>query len=211
MTQILLLAVPLALVPMGQTHALLVGYLDLSVGAMVTLGVVIASFLIGPEASPARDRSWGWRRSCCCGVVARTRQRRAWCVGLKIPSIIATLATLSILNGISLTLRPTPGGIINSRLHVSAHDDAIGPIPIAFIVVVVGGGAARTVAARERVGPAAARGRARRTVGEAQRRADDWVRVRALVLSALFAAVASFFLMARSAIGQRADRRQLTR
>ena len=35
----------------GQTHALLVGYLDLSVGGMIGLGVVIASFLIGDEAS----------------------------------------------------------------------------------------------------------------------------------------------------------------
>ena len=36
---------------MAQTHALLVGYLDLSVGGMIGLGVVIASFLIGAEAS----------------------------------------------------------------------------------------------------------------------------------------------------------------
>ncbi|MGZ8620188.1 MAG: hypothetical protein ACXWYE_09820, partial [Actinomycetota bacterium] len=40
-TTILLLAVPLAIVAMGQTHALLVGSIDLSVGAMVTLGVVV--------------------------------------------------------------------------------------------------------------------------------------------------------------------------
>ena len=50
-TTILLLAAPLALVAIGQTHALLVGYLDLSVGAMVTLGVVIASFVIGPDST----------------------------------------------------------------------------------------------------------------------------------------------------------------
>ncbi len=50
-TSILLLALPLAVVAMGQTHALLVGYLDLSVGAMVTFGVVIASFLIGPDST----------------------------------------------------------------------------------------------------------------------------------------------------------------
>ena len=52
-TTILFLAIPLALVAMAQTHALLVGYLDLSVGAMVTLGVVIASFVIGPDAGTA--------------------------------------------------------------------------------------------------------------------------------------------------------------
>ena len=50
-TSVLFLAVPLAIVAMGQTHALLVGALDLSVGAMVTFGVVIASFLIGTDST----------------------------------------------------------------------------------------------------------------------------------------------------------------
>ena len=35
-TPILLLAMPLAVAAMAQTHALLVGYLDLSVGAMIS-------------------------------------------------------------------------------------------------------------------------------------------------------------------------------
>jgi hypothetical protein len=48
--QILLLALPLTVAALAQTHALLVGYLDLSVGAMISLGVVIASFLIGVDA-----------------------------------------------------------------------------------------------------------------------------------------------------------------
>jgi len=48
-TNILILAVPLALAAMAQTHAILVGYLDLSVGAMISLGVVIGSFLIGAD------------------------------------------------------------------------------------------------------------------------------------------------------------------
>jgi ribose transport system ATP-binding protein len=46
-SQILILALPLIVAAMAQTHALLVGYLDLSVGGMIGLGVVAASFLIG--------------------------------------------------------------------------------------------------------------------------------------------------------------------
>ncbi len=49
--QILILALPLIVAAMAQNHALLVGYLDLSVGGMIGLGVVMASFLIGAEAS----------------------------------------------------------------------------------------------------------------------------------------------------------------
>ncbi len=58
--QILILALPLIVAAMAQTHAILVGYLDLSVGGMIGLGVVIASFLIGderfPPPDPVRDR-----------------------------------------------------------------------------------------------------------------------------------------------------------
>jgi ribose/xylose/arabinose/galactoside ABC-type transport system permease subunit len=50
-SQILILALPLIVAAIAQTHALLVGYLDLSVGGMIGLGVVIASFVIGAESS----------------------------------------------------------------------------------------------------------------------------------------------------------------
>src|SRR6185437_10306142 len=43
-SQILILALPLIVATIGQTQALLVGYLDLSVGGMIGLGVVIASY-----------------------------------------------------------------------------------------------------------------------------------------------------------------------
>ena len=42
---------PLALAAIAQTHAILVGYLDLSVGSMISFGVVVGSFLIGANAS----------------------------------------------------------------------------------------------------------------------------------------------------------------
>ncbi len=50
-SQILILALPLIVASIAQTHALLVGYLDLSVGGMIGLGVVVASFVIGADAS----------------------------------------------------------------------------------------------------------------------------------------------------------------
>ena len=52
--QILILAMPLIVATFAQTHALLVGYIDLSVGAMISLGVVIASFWIGAESTPGQ-------------------------------------------------------------------------------------------------------------------------------------------------------------
>ncbi len=195
---ILLLAVPLAIVAMGQTHALLVGALDLSVGAMVTLGVVIASFLIGPDASPTQILL-GIGAIMLCGL-ALGLVNAGLVRGFKIPSIIATLATLSILNGISLTLRPTPGGIIG-RTFTSKLTASVGPIPVAFIVVLVG------AAALDFWLYASGSGLQLRSVGFDERSAKrsgvrtTWVRVRALVLCSLFAALASFFVMARSGVG----------
>jgi 5-methylthioadenosine/S-adenosylhomocysteine deaminase len=197
-SQILLLALPLIVVTLGQTHALLVGYLDLSVAGMISLGVVIASYRIGPDATTAGILG-GMGIILLCGV-ALGLVNAALVRGLKIPSIIATLATLSILDGISLTLRPTAQGTINPEV-VDLLQTSVGPVPVAFIVLVVGAGLLDLWL------HASGSGLRVRAVGfddRAAKRAGAptiWVRVRALLLCALLAAVASFFVMARSPIG----------
>ena len=196
--QILILALPLIVATMAQTHALLVGYLDLSVGAMISLGVVIASFQIGAGAGRAQILV-GVAVILLCGV-ALGLVNAGLIRGFKIPSIIATLATLSILDGISLTMRPTAQGIINGDL-VSVLTTSIGPIPVAFIVIVAAAGLADLWL------HASGSGLEVRAVGFDDRSAKrggvstNWLRVRALLLSAVLAAVASFFVMARSPIG----------
>jgi 5-methylthioadenosine/S-adenosylhomocysteine deaminase len=196
--QILILALPLIVAAMAQTHALLVGYLDLSVGGMIGLGVVIASFLIGAEASIPQILM-GTAVILLCGA-ALGLVNALLIRGLKIPSIIATLATLSILDGISLTMRPTAQGVISEDL-ASTLTASVGPIPIAFIVIVAAAGLADLWL------HASGSGLELRAVGFDERSAKrggvrtNWVRVRALLLSALLAAVASFFVMARSPIG----------
>ena len=197
-TSVLFLAVPLAIVAMGQTHALLVGALDLSVGAMVTFGVVIASFLIGTDSTNVQILM-GSAVILLAGV-GLGLVNGGLILGFKIPSIIATLATLSILNGISLTLRETSGGRIDRRFTgwLSAE---WGPIPIAFIGVVLG------ALAVDYWLHASGSGLQLRSAGFDERSAKrngvrtTWVRARAILLAALLAAVASFFVMARSSIG----------
>ena len=197
-TNILILAAPLAVVAMAQTHALLVGYLDLSVGAMVTFGVIIASFLIGAETTTTQILLGS--AVVILGGVGLGLVNAGLVVGLKIPSIIATLATLSILNGVSLTLRETPSGIIN-RDFTAWLRTGLGPIPLIFIFVVV------AAAALDYWLHATGSGLQLRSTGfddVAAKRTGvrtKWVRVRALVLSAVFAAVAAFFVMPRSGIG----------
>ena len=195
-SQILILALPLIVAAMAQTHALLVGYLDLSVGGMIGLG--------GRRFVPDRRRGRpqiliGVGVILLCGV-ALGLVNAGLIRGLKIPSIIATLATLSILDGISLTMRPTAQGVISPDL-VSVLTTSIGPIPVAFIVVVVGAGLADLWL------HASGSGLELRAVGFDERSAKrggvstSWLRVQALLLAAVLAAVASFFVMARSPIG----------
>jgi cytosine/adenosine deaminase-related metal-dependent hydrolase/ribose/xylose/arabinose/galactoside ABC-type transport system permease subunit len=198
LTTVLLLAMPLALAAMAQTHAILVGYLDLSVGAMISFGVVVGSFMIGADASTSETLT-GVAVILACGL-GLGLVNAALIRGFKIPSLIATLGTLSVLDGISLTMRPTAQGVISEDL-VSFLRTSVGPIPIAFIVIVIGAGLldlwlhgsgsgleVRAVGFDDR---AAKRGGIRTNV----------IRVRALVLSGVIGAMAALFVMARSPIG----------
>jgi 5-methylthioadenosine/S-adenosylhomocysteine deaminase len=197
-SQILILATPLMVATIAQTHALLVGYIDLSVGAMISLGVVVASFMIGADTSPTGILI-GSGAILLIGVAVGL-VNAGLVRGVKIPSIIATLATLSILDGISLTMRPTAQGIISADL-VSVLKTSIGPIPVAFILVVLG------AALLDVWLHASGSGLQLRAVGFDERSAKrggirtNWLRVRALLLSSVLAAVAAFFVMARSPIG----------
>ena len=195
---ILILALPLMVAAMAQTHALLVGYLDLSVGAMISFGVVAASFLIPAEAGTGQILL-GSLAVLGCGL-ALGLVNAGLVRGVKIPSIIATLATLSILDGVSLTLRPTAQGIISGDL-VAFLTAKVGAIPIAFFVILVG------AAVLDFWLHASGSGLEVRAVGFDERAAKrggirtNWVRVRALVLCSTFAAIAAFFVMARSPLG----------
>ncbi len=109
---LLLATMPLALVSIGQTSALLVGGFDVSVGALLTICVVVASYTMTPETS-----TWGLIPGALAlvGVGLRRRSLQRTLVRvLRLPSIIATLATFSILQGISLWMRDHPAGSITA-------------------------------------------------------------------------------------------------
>ena len=133
LNNLLLTTMPLALVAIGQTNALLVGGFDVSVAALMTLCVVTASFTM------AEGNAWFLLLpgalalvgvGLATGVLNATLIR---VVGL--PSIIATLGTLSVLQGVSLLLRGHPEGAISGEF-ANAMTKSVGFMPIAFIGVV---------------------------------------------------------------------------
>jgi cytosine/adenosine deaminase-related metal-dependent hydrolase/ribose/xylose/arabinose/galactoside ABC-type transport system permease subunit len=194
-SQILILSMGLIVATMAVTHALLVGYLDLSVGGMISIGVVTASFWIGSDTSVGRmvlAAGFILLVGVVLGLVNAALIR-----GLKMPSIIATLATMSILNGIALERRPTTQGVISGDL-VAPLRHSIGPVPVAFLALIA-------VAALMDIWlHGSSSGLQLRSVGFDERSAKrggvstNWLQVRALVIAGLLAAVASFFVMARS-------------
>lgn len=131
---LLLTTLPLTLVAIGQTNALLVGGFDVSVAALMTLCVVTASFTM--------QQGDAWYALllgalALAGVGLATGVLNATLVRvLSLPSIIATLGTLSILQGISLLLRDHPEGAISSEF-ADAMTKSVGFMPIAFIGVIV--------------------------------------------------------------------------
>jgi ribose transport system ATP-binding protein len=190
-------ALPLALVAMGQVHALMMRGFDVSVGALMTLTVVVGSFVL--TGSTWYSLVFGSLALIAIGLaVGLINAGLIRKVGL--PSIIATLAMLSVLQGISLQLRPVPGGEISSDV-LDALNTSVGFVPVAFIGVVVlavfgdlwlyrtrGGLTARAVGLDE--------DSSRRLGAPVER--INW---RAFVLCSLMATVAGFFLAAQVGIG----------
>jgi ribose transport system ATP-binding protein len=130
---LLLATMPLALVSIGQTSALLVGGFDVSVAALITMCVVTASFTMTPTTSTLGLIPGALA---LVGVGLATGVFNAILIRvLRLPSIIATLGTLSILEGASLLLRDHPEGTINLDV-IDSLTSAVGFMPYAFIGVV---------------------------------------------------------------------------
>ncbi|MCC6615731.1 MAG: amidohydrolase family protein [Anaerolineae bacterium] len=198
LNSLLLATLPLALVAMAQVFVLLVGDLDISVGAIMTTCVIIASTLITPDADGGQT---------VIGILAMFGAgigigiiNAALVHVIKIPSIIATLATLSILEGLALVARPTPSGLINFDV-LDTLTTSIGFMPVAFIALVI-------LALLLDVWLHWSRpGLMTRAVGYDQKSSrrlstpEKRIRVRAFILSGFMAAVAALFLAAQVGVG----------
>ena len=198
LNSLLLEAMPLVLVAIGQTSALLVGGFDLSVGALMTMCVVTASFTMTPSMSGLALFAGALA---VVGVGLATGVFNATLIQVfRLPSIIATLGTLSILTGLALLLRSYPSGPINTDV-TTALTAGVGFVPYAFIGAVVLAVGADVWLYRSRRGLALrAVGRdetSSRRVGIATRRTV----LGAFVACSLMATLGGFYLAAEVQIG----------
>ena len=130
---ILLAATALGFIALGQTVALLVAGIDLSVGPLAGFLVVIASFFVNDDKS-ASTMAVGFLLmfvgAFVVGAVNGLLIRFA-----NFTTIAATLAMYIGIQGLSFLLREGPGGYISGNV-VDIINWQIGPIPVAFLVLV---------------------------------------------------------------------------
>ena len=198
LNNLLLMTMPLALVSLGQTCALLVGGFDISVAALMTFCVVLASYTMTFETS-------GWALLpgglALIAVGLATGIFNAVTIRvLKLPSIIATLGTFSILEGGALLLRDHPEGPISSDA-ISGLTRSVSFVPIAFVAVVALAVLADTWLYRTRTGLATRAVGLDETSSRRLGMATGRIVILAFVLCSLMASLAGFYLAAQVQIG----------
>jgi ribose transport system permease protein len=119
---------PLALVSMAQAILMLAGGVSLAIGAMVSLGAVIAATTMAGPLGVAGGASLailaGVGVGAACGVIV---------VRLGLPAIVVTLAASFIIGGAALLILPRPGGAIPAWLS----DLLAGNTPMAALLLVI--------------------------------------------------------------------------
>jgi ribose transport system ATP-binding protein len=194
----LALVAVLGFAAMGQTVALSVGAIDLSVGPLMGFVVVVESFFIAAGASPG-DQVLGWVLLVLVPVAVGLVN---WALVdlVKLNSIVATLITYIALQALSLVFRPQPGGEFTAGL-TGALSASAGPVPVAFIVL---GVVAVILHCASRFTRPGMRVRAVGSDLEAARRngaSPQLVRLAAFLLCSLLAGASALFLIAQVGTG----------
>jgi ribose transport system ATP-binding protein len=139
----------LALVAYGQQLLTLVGGIDLSVGPLMGLVGVVASFFLLTGASEG-DHALGWAMALLTAIGVGLLNF-ALIEVIKLHPLIATLATYMGLQAVSLMLRPEPGGMIDLAI-LDFIGLKIGFVPLTFILALIIGFSLEYLLFRSRLG-----------------------------------------------------------
>lgn len=133
-TSVMFACAALGFISLGQTFALLLGGIDLSVGPLAGFLVVLASFFVLDGRSPAVwALGFGLMLVCAAavGLLNGALIRFA-----KFTPVAATLVTYIALGGLAFRLRDAPDGYIAVSV-TDAISTKVGPVPLAFVVFVL--------------------------------------------------------------------------
>ena len=197
LTNLLVLTLPLAFVALGQQFALIGGLIDISVGSTMSLAVVLISVALPDMTAGSVLKTLLLLTAAviCIGVF-----NTFLIEGLQINPIVATIASLGIIQGIAILIRPEVGGVIAFDL-VTMVPKGIGFVPWAFIgLVLIAIGLEYWLYRRPR-------GLALRALGfnmESSSRLGErvrWTRAMCLMATALGAVVGGIFLASQTGMG----------
>jgi ribose transport system ATP-binding protein len=131
---VLLLALPLAMVAVAEFCVLLVGGIDVSIGSVMSLTVVTVSFWASSSNAAA---AIGGAIASVVVVGVAVGLVNAWLIERRgLSPVIATIATLGLAAGVALVLRPTAAGAVSHHLTESLTKK-LGPLPAPLIVLAV--------------------------------------------------------------------------
>ena len=133
-TSVMLLCSALGFIAIGQTIAMLLGGIDLSVGPLSGLLVVVGSFFINDGRSGVVMILGVALMAIVAAVVGLINGSLVQF--LKFTPVAATLAMFIALQGFAFVLRDVPGGLIN-RDVTDIIFSTIGRVPVGFIIFVV--------------------------------------------------------------------------
>jgi ribose transport system permease protein len=124
---------PLAIVAMAQTLVMLTGGIDLTVGAMVSLGCVLSATLVGSSAS---GMALGTLIVIAAGAGSGGLMGAVIAL-LRLPPIIVTLAGSFIIAGAALLVMPRPGGSMPVDLSEALAGDAPSALGLLIVLALV--------------------------------------------------------------------------
>ncbi|WP_457253643.1 ATP-binding cassette domain-containing protein [Pedococcus sp. P5_B7] len=129
----LILTLPLAFVALAQQYNLISGLFDISIGSVMSLTVVILSFTLPDMSAGSILKSFV---ALVAAVLAVGAFNSVLIENLKVTPIVATVASLGVVQGVAIWLRPEYGGIIAPELN-TMFAQGVAFIPTTFILVIV--------------------------------------------------------------------------
>lgn len=131
---VLLLALPLSVVAAAQFLVMFTGGIDISVGANMGVTVAVMSFAI-QKSGAASGIALSILLAAAVGIVVGSTNS-VIVERIRISPVIATIATLGVLQGVGLLLRPQAAGGISLSVTDALTKEVRG-VPVALIVVAV--------------------------------------------------------------------------
>ena len=196
--KILLLTAALAFIGYGQMCVILTGGIDVSVGPLAGLAVVVGSFYF-IDGSTASIMIVGLVAMFAAGAAVGLTNGLLVRFG-NFTAVAATLGIYIVIQGISVLLRPQPGGNISIEV-IDAIQMTVGGIPVAFIVAVLLGIGLEFALRYSRWGLSL------RAVGSNEQSAarigvrTDWTLVGAFVACSMLTILGGIMVMAQLGIG----------